>query len=237
MVDVPSLNDAIAHQYSEGCYSTWDSDLGALISTITGSARPVSKGEISDDELAVIVGIRSNKSGVLTRPVEGLENSPPSSEAFEMMDMDDILPQVNLADLGVNGDPGRSGVGPVARSKLHGHRSVSAFDPKTVAYAPLEEAYFHYPVSCGSAAQATAIKRAFSNCDALISPEDPRMIAFTILPGHGLFIAEKWDQEKRPFQLIWEAMDSGALQIDSSVPQGEVSFKLADDGLYRLQVD
>jgi hypothetical protein len=233
MIDVPALNDAIANQYSEGCYSTWDPDLGVLIATITGSARPVSKGEITDNELSVIVGIQSNNMGVTTRPVDGLMNSPPSSEAFEMINMDDGLPEAKLSKVSGNGRKGFVSV-PVTRSKLHGHRGVSAFDPGKVAYAPLEDAYYHYPVSCGSAAQARAIKRAFSNCEALTNPDDSRMIAFTILPGHGLFIAEKWDQAKRPFQLIWEAMDSGALQIESYVPQGEVNFNLADDGLYRL---
>jgi hypothetical protein len=29
-------------------------------------------------------------------------------------------------------------------------------------------------------------------------------------------------------------MDSSSLQIESSVPQGEVNFVLADDGLYRF---
>ena len=60
------------------------------------------------------------------------------------------------------------------------------------------------------------------------------MIAFTILPGHGLFIAEKWALDKEPFELIWEATDKGELQIVSRVPQGIVDYQLTPDGLYRL---
>ena len=60
------------------------------------------------------------------------------------------------------------------------------------------------------------------------------MIAFTILPGHGLFIAEKWALNKEPFELIWEATDKGELQIVSRVPQGIVDYQLTPDRLYRL---
>ena len=49
-------------------------------------------------------------------------------------------------------------------------------------------------------------------------------MVFTILPGHGVTIAEKWRRDKAPFQLIWEAMDRGDLQIASEVPQGVVRF-------------
>jgi hypothetical protein len=54
------------------------------------------------------------------------------------------------------------------------------------------------------------------------------------LPGHGLFIAEKWASDKEPFELIWEAMDKGELQIVSRVPQGTVDYQPEPDELYRL---
>jgi hypothetical protein len=83
LVNVPTLNNVIASQYSEGCYATWDPTLGALITTVTGSARPVAKDQLTEDELAVITGIRPDKRGAWIRHVEGLRNDPPSSEAVE----------------------------------------------------------------------------------------------------------------------------------------------------------
>ncbi len=49
-------------------------------------------------------------------------------------------------------------------------------------------------------------------------------MVFTVLPGHGVMIVEKWVAGKAPFQLIWEAMDSGALEIDNLIPQGPFVF-------------
>jgi len=218
LVTVPALQDAIASQYSEGCFATWEPELDALIATITGSARPVDKGNIGDDDLAVISGIKEDGQGVLVRRVEGLRNDPPSSEAFEMWDMDRLLPTVTLAD-------GQRV--PAARSKLHGHRGVAAYDPRTVEYAPMPSSYFYYPVTCGTQAQAHGIKGAFARSEALQNPDDPRQVIFTILPTHGIFVIEKWVDGKAPFQVIWEAMDAGRLQIESRIPQGPEVFEPA----------
>src|SRR5688500_11134768 len=54
LVQVPAIGNAVAEQYSEGCFATWEPRLGSLITTITGSARPVNKDNITEDELAVI---------------------------------------------------------------------------------------------------------------------------------------------------------------------------------------
>ena len=215
LVTVPALQDAIASQYSEGCFATWEPQLNALVATITGSARPVDKGNITDDDLAIICGVREDGKGVLVRHVEGLRNDPPSSEGFEMWDMDAALPTVVLGP-----EFGGEARVPVVRSKLHGHRGVAAYNPRYVEYAPLAPSYFRYPVTCGTQAQAQGIKAAFARAEALQNPADPRQIVFTILPTHGVFIVEKWVPGKAPFQLIWEAMDAGHLQIESRVPQG-----------------
>ncbi|MBN2044298.1 MAG: hypothetical protein JW757_04685 [Anaerolineales bacterium] len=226
LVHIPGLNDAIADQYSEGCFATWDPYVPALIATITGSARPVDKGNISARDLAAIVGIRPDGLGAQVRHVEGGENISPSSEAVEMMDMDLVLPRVQ-----VDGLPGDL---PVVRSKLHGHRGVAAYNPVKVEFAPLDAPFYNYLVSCATEAQARAIKAAFSRAESLQNPEDPRLLAFTILPGHGIVITEKWQPDKRPFQLIWEAMDAGDLVIDRIVPQGWVQFESAADGKMML---
>jgi hypothetical protein len=55
LVTIPGLGGSISSQYSEGCFATWEPQLEALITTITGSARPVDKDRLTDDELAVIV--------------------------------------------------------------------------------------------------------------------------------------------------------------------------------------
>ena len=40
LVPVPSIGAALAEQYSEGCFATWEPRLDALMTTITGSAAP-----------------------------------------------------------------------------------------------------------------------------------------------------------------------------------------------------
>lgn len=226
LVQVPAVADAVANQYSEGCFATWDPDLGVLVSTVTGSARPVDKDDLEDKDLAVIVGVRPDGLGALVRHVEGKRNDPPSSEAVELMDMDSLLPKVAL--------PVSSVQVPVVRSKLHGHRGVRGYDPSLVEYSPLEPPYYYYPVSCATSAQAEGIKGAFARSEALKDPKDPRQLAFTILPGHGVIIAEKWVPDKAPFQLMWEAMDSGTLQVDNYVPQGYYGYEADRQGFMLL---
>jgi len=225
LVQVPAVTDAVASQYSEGCFATWDPTIEALIATVTGSARPVDKGSITDDDLAVIVGVRPDGSGALVRRVEGKRNDPPSSEAVEMMDMNSPLPTITL-------DPawGISAQVPVARSKLHGHRGVAAYDPRRVEYVPLEPPYYHYPVSCATDAQARGIKQAFARSEALQNPDDPRQVVFTVLPGHGVVIVEKWMPGRAPFQVIWEYMDTGYLQVANRIPQGPMEYVPGTDG-------
>ena len=230
LVQVPAVTDAVASQYSEGCFATWDPTLGALIATVTGSARPVYKGSITDDDLAVIVGVRPDGSGALTRHVEGKRNDPPSSEAVEMMDMDSSLPTITL-------DPAWDVIAqvPVARSKLHGHRGVAAYAPPRVEYVPLEPPYYHYPVSCATDAQAWGVKGAFARSEAMQNPDDPRQVAFTVLPGHGVVIVEKWVPGTVPFQVIWEYMDAGYLQVDNLIPQGTMEYVRGPDDRMVLQ--
>jgi hypothetical protein len=230
LVHVPAVNDAVADQYSEGCFATWSPQLNALIATVTGSARPVDKGNIEDKDLAVITGVRSDGLGAEVRHVEGKQNDPPSSEAVEMMDMDELLPQVDHETLG-----GVSRKVPVIRSKLHGHRGVRAFDPNLVEFVPLDAAYYHYLVSCATQAQAVGIKAAFSRAESLLNPDDPRQVAFTVLPGHGLVAVEKWQDDKKPLQLLWEYMDEGQLEIDSHIPQGLMHYENEDDGRMHLR--
>lgn len=219
MVNVPAVGDAISSQYSEGCFATWDPTIGALITTITGSARPVNKGEIGEEDLAVITGVRSNQQGALVCHIEGKPNYPPSSEAVEMIEMDSHLPHVMLESASSKGV-----TAPVIRSKLHGHRSISAYDPRFVEFVPLDPPYYRYPVTCATAAQADGISLAFGRSQALNDPDDPRQVVFTVLPTHGVVIAEKWVPEAVPFQTIWEYLDAGYLVLEKQVPQGPLSY-------------
>jgi hypothetical protein len=228
LATVPSVPDAIASQYSEGCFATWEPKINGLVTTVTGSARPVVKDNLTDDELAVIVGVREDGKGALIKHVEGKRNDPPSSEAVELMEMDKDLPRIKLENgLEV----------PVSRSKLHGHRGVSAYDPSQVEHVYLEKPYYHFPVSCSTEAQAHAIQHAFSRSVSLQDPADPREVVFTILPGHGIVIAEKWVPGKEPFQVIWEYMDAGWLVVDNMVPQGLLSFEAAGNGFMVLRIE
>ncbi|MBM3188244.1 MAG: hypothetical protein FJZ90_05915 [Chloroflexi bacterium] len=222
---VPALTDSLASQYSEGCFATWDPDLQALMATVTGSASPVNKGNLTDEDLAVIVAVRPDEQGALVREVAGRRNRPPSSEAVELIGMDAALPRIELdASWGIPQPV------PVVRSKLHGHRGVRAFDPRYVEYVPLAQPYFYYIVSCATAAQAQGIKGAFSTSEALHHREDPRQVVFTVLPGHGTVIAEKWAPGKAPFELIWEYMDAGYLEVDNKIPQGPLLYAPGGDG-------
>jgi len=232
LVNVPFIPETVASQYSEGCFATWEPALPALVTTITGSARPVSKYNLGDDDLALITGVRPDGLGALVRPVQGLRNDPPSSEAVELMLMDEGLPRVAL---GPEYGYAQMVHAPVARSKLHGHRGVRSFNPHRVEHVHLEEPFYHYPVSCGSQAQAQAVYRAFSRSAALQDPGDPRQLVFTVLPGHGLMLAEKWAPGKVPFQLIWEAMDAGDLEIDRHIPQGALEYSADESGMMVLQ--
>ncbi len=234
IVQVPAVGDAVASQYSEGCYATWDPRLGVLIATITGSARPVDKGNITDDDLAVIVGVRPDGRGAQVRHVQEKFNTSPSSEAVEMMDMDDRLPKITLS--GEWGAEASARV-PVVRSKLHGHRGIGSYDPRWVEYAVLDPPYYHYPVSCATAAQAQGIKEAFARAETLRNPDDPRQLAFTVLPGHGCVIVEKWVPGKAPFQVMWEYMDAGYLKVVNAVPQGPMEYVSGPEGKLVLRAE
>lgn len=230
LVEVPAVSNAVASQYSEGCFATWDPTLGALIATVTGSARPVDKGSITENDLAVIVGVRSDGQGALVRHVEGKRNDPPSSESMEMMDMDGALPTIVLGPAWDT--PAQV---PVVRSKLHGHRGIAAYDPRRVEYVPLDPSYYHYPVSCGTDAQARGIKEAFARSEALQNPEDPCQVVFTVLPGHGVVIVEKWVPGTVPFQVVWEYMDAGYLEVENLIPQGPMEYIPGSDGRMLLR--
>jgi hypothetical protein len=219
LVDVPAVSDAVSSQYSEGCFSTWDPELNALVATITGSARPVSKGSISEDDLTLIVGIRPDGQGALVRQIEGKRNDPPSSEAVEMIGMDSALPRVL-----VNLDGGAQVLAPVVRSRLHGHRGISAYDPEQVEFVSMDADFYHYPVTCATEAQAHGVIDTFARSQALQNPEDPRQVVFTILPTHGVVILEKWVPGTAPFQTIWEYFDRGYLVLDTHVPQGPIQY-------------
>lgn len=219
LVLVPAIGEAIASQYSEGCFATWEPELEALVATVTGSARPVDKANISDDELAVITNVRPDGSGAVVHHVEGKLNDPPSSEAVEMLSMDRSLPLITLGAVW-----GTSAEVPVVRSKLHGHRGVAAYNPKHVEHAYLDAPYYHLPVSCATDAHAWAIEAAFARSEALQNTMDPRKVVFTVLPGHGIVIVEKWVPGKVPFQVIWEYIDAGFLEVENRIPQGLLTY-------------
>ena len=125
---------------------------------------------------------------------------------------------------------------PVARSKLHGHRGVAAYDSRYVEYVTLDPPYYNYPVSCATEAQANGIRQAFGRSETLLNPADPRQVVFTVLPGHGLVMVEKWQAGKAPFQLIWEYMDAGILEIEPRVPQGWFTYEPEAHGRYHLRL-
>jgi hypothetical protein len=116
------------------------------------------------------------------------------------------------------------------RSKLHGHRGVRAYDARRVEYVAMSPCYQHYPVTCATEAQARGIEAAFSCSEALQNPSDPRQVVFTVLPGHGTVVVEKWVPDHAPFEAIWQAMDQGDLQIDRHVPQAPIEYRPGPQG-------
>ena len=225
LIHVPAIAESISSQYSEGCFATWDDKINALVTTVTGSARPVEKDSITEDDLAVIVGVREDGQGAIVKHVEGKQNDPPSSEAVEMYAIDRNLPKIKFRKQ--NGEVVEV---PVSRSKLHGHRGIATFDPRKVEHVSLAPEYYDFPVSCSTEAQAKGIEGAFSRAESLLNPDDPRQVVFTILPGHGIVIVEKWVEGKEPFQVIWEYMDKGYLEVTNQVPQGMIDFIEMEDG-------
>jgi hypothetical protein len=239
LVKVPVVGRVISEQYSEGCFSTYDPDLRAQIVTGTGSSRAIHKGDVRPHDLAVVTGVRQDFRGAVVRPVASIPKAVPSSEAVELYAIDEALPRIEL-DLSTSGySAGESrkerGVSvPVVRSKLHGHCGVKAFDPTKVEHVPLTPPYQRYPVGCGTDAQARALVEAFSRSEALMNPEDSRSVVFSILPGHGCLIVEKWVPRAAPFEAIWRLLDSGGLVIDTSaVPQGPYRY-IASGSLQEL---
>jgi hypothetical protein len=225
LVHVPAVGDAIAHQYSEGCFASWDPQLEALITTVTGSARPVEKDNLSPRDLAVVVGMRDDGKGALVRAVEGQPADPPSSEAVEMIMLMEMMPRVRL-------DSGEEV--PAIRSILHGHRGIGAYDPQVVEFVPLELPYYHFPVTCATEAQAHGLLGAFARSRALHHRDDARQVVFTVLPTHGVVIAEKWIPGKAPLQRIWELMDAGQLLVVGPIPQGAMAYRPGRDGRMTL---
>jgi hypothetical protein len=216
LVKVPIVGRAVAEQYSEGCFATFEPAIGGQLVTGTGAHKSIHKGKITAHDLAVVVGVNPDLSGAVVWPLEGAPRVAPSSEAVELYAIDSVLPRIQSPEYGDV---------PVVRSKLHGHCGVVSFDPERVEYVPVAESYQRYPVSCGTDAQVRALMDAFANAESLRNPRDSRVVAFTTLPGHGSVFVEKWVPGKRPLQIFWEIFDDGGIVPDfARIPQGPFGY-------------
>ena len=211
------IGEAIAAQYSEGCYAVFEPQVGGLITTATGSSKFVDKRFISRDDQAIVAGIKPARDGALVRQIEGRPTVLPSVEAVEMMS---ICEAVAYADPATVGEATRSSS---ARAILHGHLGVSAYDPRFVEAVTLEEPFYQYLVSCGTGALAEGTSRAFARSNTLRDPADPRRVVFLEQPGHGVVIVEKRD-ENQPFSSIRDSLDNGLLRMSMRVPQGAIQW-------------
>ena len=145
--------------------------------------------------------------------------------------MDKALPRIILPKTwGIENEA------PIVRSKLHGHRGIRAYNPDLVEHVHLDDPYYHYLVSCSTEAQSQAIKDAFARSESLQQTDDPRNLVFTVLPGHGVVIVEKWVPDKKPFQVIWEAFDSGDIIVENIVPQGPFRYVPLESGVMELEL-
>ena len=68
LVDVPALTDALAQQYSEGCFATFDPVLRAQIVTVTGSGQPVQKASLVEDDAPDLDAIERESARTAARP-------------------------------------------------------------------------------------------------------------------------------------------------------------------------
>ena len=219
LVDYPVIARAVASRYSEGCFSTWDPILNGLVITMAGARHVYDKTRVAASDLVLAVKCRREVDGVCFRQVAGQKRPVPSSEAFEFLSIDSELPHASVC-----ARMSHPVEVPIIRSKIHGHRGISAFDPTIIEYAPLPQAFQEFPTCCATDAQAFAVRQAFGNARSFFDPTDRRRIVFTILPGHGVLIVEKWVEGKRPFQVIWEAIDCGRLEVSACVPQHAPQF-------------
>ncbi len=204
------LGDAIAAQYSEGCYATYDPDLGGLVTTATGSAKFVDKRAIKRSDTTLITGVKAGRMGALVQSIEGREQIAPSVEAVELFGVCEHAGTEQTA-AGV--------MRPKVRSLLHGHVGVASYDAAHVECVVLDKSFYAYPVSCGTNILANATAAAFAAAEALEDTNDPRTVIFVEQPCHGIVVVERWVAGKRPFQEIEEALTNGWLVMQSHVPQ------------------
>lgn len=214
------IGEAIAAQYSEGCYAVFEPEIPGLITTATGSSRLVDKRAISRDDQAIVVGVKADQQGAKVMQVEGRARVLPSVEAVEMMGICEALPHHTRFNRGHQ--PVQT---PPVRAILHGHLGVAAYDPEIAEAVFLDGPYYDYLVSCGTGALASATAQAVRRSQALRELADPRGIVFLEQPGHGVVIVEKWVEGKGPFETIRDYLESGRLQMVMHVPQGHIHWK------------
>ena len=144
-----------------------------LLTTITGSACPVRKENITDKDLAVIAGIKPERDGALIRSGRH-PNHPPSSEAVEMIGMDLSLPKIMLKPARKCPSSARSCTGIAACLRL----------TRAPSTCPCRRAIcttrFRAPPT-----PSTAPCRRRSEIRMLSEPGGPAPDCLTVLPGHG----------------------------------------------------
>lgn len=222
------IGDAIAAQYSEGCYAVFEPEIPGLVTTATGSSRLVDKRSITRDDQAIVIGMKPGRDGARIMGIEGRSVVLPSVEAVEMMAVCEAVPWHTRTTRA-----GRAVKVPAIRSILHGHLGVEAFDLGRVESVALPESYYTYLVSCGTGALADGTAEAFARSSALRDLADPRGVVFLEQPGHGVVVVEKWVEGKVPFQTIREYLETGRLRMTSVVPQGQIQWAPHDDRMLK----
>jgi hypothetical protein len=222
------IGDAIAAQYSEGCYAVYEPEVRGLITTATGSSRLVDKRAITRTDQAVVAGLLPSRDGVLVRPVLGMETVVPSVEAVEMMALCEAVPAHTRYD--------RQGTAlrvPNVRAILHGHLGVASYDPAFVEAVTLDPLYYTQLVSCGTGPLAAGTSAAFSRSTALRDLADPRRVVFLEQPGHGVMMVEKWPalgSSEPPFSGFLAALQAGHIQMSLEIAQGPIEWERTVSG-------
>jgi hypothetical protein len=216
------VGETISAHYSEGCYATYEPRISSLLTTATGSARFVDKRSIQRDEIALVAGIKPDKTGAYVMPVEDKITVVPSVEAVELFGICEASGRQTITL------PEGEFQVPMARSVVHGHVGVDSYDPTLVEHVELSDTFTIYPVSCGTDVLARETAKAFASSQALKDPTDPRQVVFLEQPCHGVLVVEKWQVDKPPFAVLEAILSSGALKMTKQVPQGEFAWEQHD---------
>lgn len=213
-----AMGRLVSEQYSEGCLATYDPQLGVLLTTATGSARVVDKRNITRGDIAIVLGVKPDGSGARIAHTEKEPLVKPSVEAVELARIAFGSPRFQALER------------TVPLSIIHLHMGIAAYNPEVVEYAPLDPAFYTFPVSCGTRELADGTAGAFARSSVLGDLHEARQVVVLEQPTHGCILVAIGVDARPPFHQIFEAIDQGHLALSFDIPQGPVRWQTTAEG-------